>query len=226
MSQVPPPPPVPPTPPPSPSPYSPNPPSFPPTQGGGFEPEPARNSWPRVIGIVSIVWGSLGLVCNGCGLVMQVFQSAMMSMIPQPSGPNAQQLPPIPDVMKPTALEVANMGAGLVICVVLIIAGAMLAARNPKARAAHLAYAGLSILATVVGTAIFIQKQSAIMAWAKQNPDNLWAKSQTQGANFAFISIGFGVLLGLAYPLFILFWFLAVKRDSREITEGSEEPIV
>lgn len=201
------------------------PPQFPPTQGGDFGLEPQRKSWPKVIGIISIVWGSLGLVCNGCGLIGQMFQSAFMGMIPQPQGPNAQQVPPIPDVMKPTMLDFASMGANMVICVVLIIAGSMLVARNPKGRMLHLAYAGLSILATLIGTALAVQKQSAIAAWAKQNADNLWAKQQSQAGSFAFIGIGIGVLIGLAYPLFVLIWFLAVKRDTREITEGLEEPI-
>ena len=202
------------------------PPQFPPTQGGDFDLGTQRKSWPKVIGIFSIVWGSLGLVCNGCGLISQVFQSAMMNMMTQQQGANAQQIPPMPDVMKPTVLDFASMGAGIVICVVLIIAGSMLVARNPVARVAHLGYAGLSILVSLIGTALAVQKQTAIAAWAKQNADNFWGKQQAQAGSFAFIGIGIAVLLGLAYPLFVLVWFLAVKRDTREITEGSEEPIV
>ncbi len=202
------------------------PPQFPPTEGHDLGLEPTRKSWPKVIGVLSIVWGSLWLFCNGCGLIGQVFQSAMMKMIPQPTGPNAQQIPPMPDVMKPTVLDIAGMSAGMILCVVLIVAGAMLVARNPKGRVTHLVYAALSILATLIGTTFAFQKQAAIQAWAKQNPDNFWGKSQSHGGGLAFIFIGVAVLLAMAYPLFLLIWFLAVKRDTREITQGSEEPIV
>jgi hypothetical protein len=193
--------------------------------GGDFGLEPERKSWPKVVGIFSIVWGSLALLCNGCGLAAQVFQSAMLGMMPQPTGPNAQQIPPIPDVMKPGFAEFASGGLGIVIGVILITAGSMLVSRNPLGRVLHLVYAGLSILVTVVGTALAFQKQTAIAAWAKQNADNFWGKQQAQAGPFAYIGIGVAVLLGLAYPVFCLIWFLAVKRDTREITEGLEEPV-
>jgi hypothetical protein len=200
-----------------------NPPAIPPQApfGGDFGLEPQRKAWPKVIGIISIVWGSLALICNGCGLVGQMFQSAAMGMMPQQTG--GQQIPPMPDVMKPGIAEYAVSGLGILIGVILITGGSMLVARNPIGRVLHLAYAGLSIVITLAGTALAIQKQSAIAAWAKQNTEDFWAKQQGQSASFAMIGIGVVALLGLAYPIFCLVWFGAVKRDTREITEGREE---
>lgn len=201
-----------------------NPPAVPPQApyGGDFGLEPPRKSWPKVIGIISIVWGSLALVCNGCGLIGQMFQSAAMNMIPQ-QGQGGQQIPPIPDVMKATPVELIAGGLAIVVGIILITGGSMLVARNPLGRVLHLAYAVLSILVTLGGSALAIQKQGMIANWAKQNPDNFWAQQQGASGGFAMIGIGVGVLLGLAYPIFCLVWFLVVKRDTREITEGAAE---
>ncbi len=190
---------------------------------GDFAPQNQPKSWPKAIGIISIVWGSLGLICNGCGFVGNLSQDAMMKMMPQPTGPNAPQIGPMPDVMKATAVEIAGAGLAFVCSALLIVAGSVLVARRPAARSLHLAYACLSALLTIVMTVMMMQKLSAIAAWSQQNPDNFWAQSGSAG--FGFVGVAIGLVVGLAYPLFCLVWFLAIKKGTSEITEGTEEPV-
>lgn len=202
--------------------------SRPPTEPGEV-PGPPRG-WPKVIGIISIVWGSLGLLCNGCGLISQVFQSAFMGMISRGGaggGPGGGAMAPIPDVMKPNALDFLPMVAGVGVTILLIVAGSMLVSRRPVSRPLHIAYGVLSLLVTVVGTALAVLKQQAIMAWAAENPDDFWAMQQSQAGVFAYAAVVIGALIGGAYPLFVLIWFLAVKRDTTEITASvDQEPSV
>lgn len=190
---------------------------------GDLGPANQPRSWPKVVGIVSIVWGSLGLVCNGCGFVGNISQDAMMKMMPQPQGPDAPQIPPMPDAMKAGVVDIAGAALGFLLSALLIIAGSVLIARRPAGRTLHLAYAAVSILVTIFTTVFMVQKLNAMAAWAKQNPDNFWAQQNQSG--FAMVGLFVGVVIGLAYPLFCLVWFLAVKKDTREITEGVEERV-
>ena len=206
---------------------SPPPPMFP----GEMPQEP--KSWPKVLGIFSIVWGSLGLICNGCGAVMLVFQQAMMDMLiqQQQNNPSASkggpQMTPMPDVMKPGAMDMAGPVLGFLVCILLLVAGILLTMRRAQSRMMHLVYGGLSLIVTLIGTAMAVQKQNAIAAWATQNPDDFWAIQQTtQGGQFAYIGIGRAFTPGLAYTVFVLIWFGVIKRNTTEITTVVEEPII
>ncbi len=181
-------------------------------------------TWPRNVGVISIIWGALGLLCNSCGLLGQVFQNMAAGMVPP--GANGQQMPPMPDVMKSTIGEMGLMGIGFVTSVVLIIGGSLLVARKPIARPLHLLYAAVSIVLTITYAVVAMQKQAAILEWAKQNPDNMWAKQQNMAGDFAYLIVGVLSLLGLVYPGFCLIWFGFVKRNTQEITEGYEEPLL
>lgn len=181
--------------------------------------------WPKVVGIISIVWGSLGLVCNSCLLIGQAFQSASMGMMPQQT-PDGKPMPPMPDVMKPGPLDLASLVLGLIVTTMLIVAGSLLVARKPQARGLHLGYAGVSLIATGAGTVVALMKQQAIANWARQNPDNFWGQQQTQMGGLTYAIIGLAVLLGAAYPIFTIIWFGLVKRDTRDITIGGSEELV
>ncbi len=183
-----------------------------------FDPEPP--SWPKVIGIISIVWAALGLTCMGCmtvGIVMQDFSSQMMA---NAKGPNGESIPPMPDVMKSGALEWAQMTVGFILAAVLLVAGIQLVRRNPIARLLHLAYSASSIVVTLAGLYPGLMKQRKIAEWAAQNPDNFWATAQQQNAAFAQIAIAIAVVVGMAYPIFLLVWFGGMKRNSQAIAEG------
>lgn len=199
--------------------------STPAGMGGDFGAAQPKG-WPKVVGIISIVWGSLGLLCNTCGIIGIAGQSMMVNMMPgAQGGEGQQQIPPLPDVMQPGIADYAGAALGFALSVLLIIAGSALVARKPVSRQLHLAYAGLAVVVTLVATVLAIQKQGAVQSWAQQNPDNFWAQQQNQAGAFAYMGLVFGAILGLAYPIFLLVWFGLVKRNTKEITEGVEPTI-
>jgi hypothetical protein len=122
------------------------------------------------------------------------------------------QMGVMPDIMKPSPLQMVAMVAGFVPTIVLIVAGVLTVRRNFTGRLVHLIYVGLAIFIGGIGIAMQIQQQMALSAWAAENPDNMWAKQQQQGGAFAYIGIAFGVLLSFAWPLFCAIWFGFVKR--------------
>jgi hypothetical protein len=167
------------------------------------------------------VFGGLGLLCNGCGTVMNGI-NMMGGQSMQMPGPDGKPMV-LPDIMKPGPVDIAGGVAGFLLSIVLVVAGSMLVARNPVARMLHLAYAILGSLLTLGFTAFSVMKLMGIKSWAAKNPDNPAAKMADMITGFGMLGIAVGLLFGLAYPVFILIWFGAMKRDAREISAGVEE---
>jgi hypothetical protein len=181
-----------------------------------FDPidEPAR--WPTVVGTISIVWASLNLLCAGCGVLSPVLMSTLMKSA-------EAQLGPMPDVMRPGAGQVVVAGLGFVWAILLLVAGIMLTLRKPAARMLHLVYAAGAIVLSIAGTAVAVMMQLRIAEWVADNPDSPWAQQQNPAVSFAMI--GVSVVLGMAWPVFVLVWFGVVKRNASAIV-GSESAVV
>ncbi len=116
----------------------------------------------------------------------------------------------MPEVMKPSPIQMALALLGLIGPVILLVAGILTLRRRASGRGAHLAFAILSIVLSLPGIYFSIQQQQRLKAWAHDNPDNKWA----QQANSPFQSVGMacGVVLGLGWPLFCLGWFGAAGK--------------
>lgn len=166
-------------------------------------------AWPKVIGIISIVFASLGLGCMGCagaGLVMQVMFAEQ----------SAEQMGgPMPDVLKPGIVQLASIPIGGVISLILLIAGILLLRRKPAGRTMHLVYAVLNLISTAVSTIAGVQQLGALKAWIAANPDSKWAqvtKPEMQG-----MIMIVSVAVFCSYPLFLLVWFGLVKRRASDM---------
>lgn len=166
--------------------------------------------WPKPVGIISIVWGSIGFLCGLCGLGSMTMMSTFMK------GVEDQMGAPMPDVMKPSAMQLGLMALGFIPAILLIVAGIFTVKRDFKGRILHLAYVGVAFLTGVLGIGAQIMQQMAQKDWAAQNPDNKWAQQIQQGGVFAYIGIAFGVLLSFAWPLFCAIWFGFVKRKPED----------
>lgn len=160
-----------------------------------------RPSWPKVVGIVSILWGALGLVCNGCGVASPL----LVGMIPE-----NPQMGPMPDVLKPGLAQLVLAGIGLGMSVVLIIAGVATLQRQKAGRTLHLVWSGVNLVLLVVGIAMTFSVMGEQVAWVKDNPDNPWAKQYS--AFGTYIAIAVSVILGGGWPVFCLIWFGLVKK--------------
>lgn len=166
--------------------------------------ELAPASWPKVVGIISIVWACFGLTCLACGVGMQLTFGP--SMLP----PELRDNPP--PSMKFGLLQVIQAVISIVTSVLLLMAGIQTARRNFSGRALHLIWAAVSILAIIYGAYIAWVVQQETLVWARNNPENPIAK-QTLAAPAVGLAITVLIFAVFTiYPLFILFWFGLLKR--------------
>lgn len=173
--------------------------------------------WPKVIGIISIVLGSLSLTCMGCNVL------SIVVFLPMGA---SQMGEPIPPPMQPGAPMWALIGLGGAMSALLLTAGIVTVVRRPEGRALHLLYAMLSVPLTIASAAIRVQQINDMAQWAANNPDSVWAKQQsTPGAGaMQWAGLLIGTALGLGYPVFLLIWFGLVKRRAADITGSAPPP--
>ncbi|MEC9372616.1 MAG: hypothetical protein VYC34_02185 [Planctomycetota bacterium] len=176
-------------------------------------PEPPK--WPKVVGIISIVWASLGLLCGGCGAFSLFFSSTFQDMVAQGG--------PVPPNMQPGALQVANMILSIGVAVLLLVAGILCANRKPVARPLHLAYGGISILLLLWAIKIQMDVNNQMAQWVKDNPDSPFAQQFNPTINLV-SALAAIVIIGLPWPIFSLIWFGFVKRNPDDFTGGIIEP--
>ncbi len=178
---------------------------------------PTPPVWPKVIGIISIVFASLGLVCGGCGLIVTPFMGQLMG-----SAAEGHELPPI---YQPNIGNMAYAALGLLSALLLLIAGALTISRKPVGRMLHLVYAIVGIPLTIGGLYIQWKLQRETAAWAAQaDPANPFAQQfNSPQAGFGnMIGMAFGAVFGLSYPLFLLVWFGLVKRKASDMGTAPE----
>ena len=161
-------------------------------------------SWPKVIGLISMIWGGLSLTCAGCG-VLGVMASS--SMIPEEM--KSQGLPPTMGLNLYNSLQ---MGVGTVMSFVLFAAGLFTLRRSMTGRTLHLIWSAISAMWIPVTLYLIFRQNAEMDRWAAENPENQFAKQHAAGGNI-------GVMIGIAmtvifsiYPVFIFIWFLFIKK--------------
>ncbi|MFN0012831.1 MAG: hypothetical protein ACKVS8_14450 [Phycisphaerales bacterium] len=169
---------------------------------------PQEITWPKTMGIASIVWATIGMGCIGCGAVGIAMQGG------NNSGPPGWG--PMPDVMKQPPSTMVLLAVGVPVAILLLIAGILLIKRNPLARTLHLVYAVIGLVNTGVSTFLSFQHQLRVLAWAKDNPDDQWGKMMA-GGPWMVLGMVVGLVLGGAWPLFCLVWFGLVKRTKESM---------
>lgn len=156
--------------------------------------------WPKVVGIISIVWSSFGLICNGCNTLGGAVGRAMVGALPPESrGPLEDQLKTITPFLM------------VVYVLLLLLAGLLLAAgistlrRRPLGRGLHLAYGGAGV---VIGVLRFIASMPAIQQKIATMQHGAQDSAHAAGMQVgAYIGAGCVSLVGVLYPLFCLYWF-------------------
>ncbi len=178
---------------------------------------PAPPKWPKVIGIISIVLGSLGVICGGLGIGWQLLAPGMMSQMAG-GGP--------PAIMNPSAVQLGVGAVSILWTILLIVAGAMTVARKPGGRTAHLAWAAVAMIFGAVGIYMQVKMNADVATWCADNPDSDFAKQQQMGGAIGpMIGYACGGFFGFGWPLFILTWFLGVKRTGAALREGVSDQV-
>lgn len=171
-----------------------------------------RPAWPKVIGIISIVFGSLGVICGGLGIGWQLMMPGFLGQMPGGAPPTLLNPNPI------------NLGFGAVSTlwtIILIVAGALTVGRKPSGRTAHLAWALVAMIFGAVGIYMQMKMNAEIATWVADNPDADFSK-QPQMPIIGYACAGF---FGFGWPLFTLVWFGLVKRKASDLTEGVTEQV-
>jgi len=166
--------------------------------------ELAPTSWPKVIGILSIVWGGLGLTCLACGIGGILLGPAMM--------PQEMRDGPLPPSMRIAPWQAGMFALGFVLSVLLIVAGVQTLRRNMAGRTLHLIWAVCSILLTIVNVYFGWRQVIEVEQWMRDNPTSPFAKGPQmgRGASMALV-VGLNCI-GIIWPTFLLIWFGLVKR--------------
>ncbi len=163
-----------------------------------------KPKWPTVVGIISICLGALGLLSGAWSLVRggkyrqfsasgagQVDYRSVFDSLPAWVG----------------QLQMVNQAANVVMAAMLLVGGIMLLKHVPAGRLLHLLYAALAIPSCIVAGVLvdYIMRgmQSEVFSQSPHAPPpelTGMAVGITRFAAFA------GVLLGMAYPTFLLIW--------------------
>jgi len=175
--------------------------------------------WPKVVGVISIVWGSIGVICNGLGAVSALFSGSMMQgMADQMEG----GMPPV--LLDPPLVNMIAAVLGLLLSIFLIIAGVLTVLRKAEGRMAHLIYAPVHIVLMIWGVMLQLNQQAAVADWVAANPDSDFAQSQ-QAAGGAGPMVGMAIMfvmiaIFLIWPVFNLVWFGVIKKSHEDMTGG------
>jgi hypothetical protein len=189
---------------------------YPPSLPGAIAPLVESPAWPKVIGILSLVWACLGLTCGACGVGWMLVGPALM-----PPDMRAQ-MPP--NLMGTPAMWV-NMTLSMINTVLLLVAGVVTLRRHAAGRLLHLGWAVIAIVLWGAGVYLQIGQQEALKQWAAQNPDTPFARQMNSlGSQIGQMAgMVIGAIFGLAYPVFLLIWFGAVKRSHKDWGSPPEE---
>lgn len=180
-------------------------------------------AWPKVVGILSIVFGSLAFFCNGLGMAAFPFQEKLMAAAAQ-----AQNVTP-PPVMQAGPIMWAALLIAILVNVVLIIAGIATLARSPLGRKLHLFYALAGVIAVFFSTFVTMQAQADLnermKTYSEQNPDSPFATKQGGPQEIKqLVGAAAGIGIGLAWPIFCGFWFTLSKRGTADMKGTGLEP--
>ncbi len=174
--------------------------------------------WPKVVGIISIVWALLGLTCGGLGMASPILMGGLLSS--QLDGA------PLPPTMVLTPMDYVLGVFGLALAVLLFIGGIQTIIRRPIGRAMHLVYGLGAIPSIIYSTVSSFSKQEATKQWAQDYPDNPMAESINAGGPDQTIGMIIGlviILFFMTYPLFCVIWFGLIKTKHEQMTGGAED---
>ncbi len=179
----------------------------PPSEVGELPPKPS--GWPTAIGAISIVFGSLGLVCYGCGSLNTVLSPWLVGMVPE------DQRPPIAQGLQ-LFVQIFQMCAATGLSVWLLIAGIGLTRRRPWARSHVIGWSVAKLVLNLLSTAAsvaFVGEMVKQFNAQLAGPEGTPIFTVTVPMMLAFFAVS--VLWFVLWPIFLLIWFSrgAVKDE-------------
>ncbi len=178
--------------------------------------EADRPGWPKVVGILSIVFASLSLFCGVVGSGLAFASEPIMEAV---MGPQLGDAPPPPFSPPVDAILMVSIALSLGLNILLVVAGVQTLRRLANGRSLHIVYALAAVLATGFGVYAQlhgqVEQEKAMDAWLEQHGDTEFGEAireqveqQRAGSGVTgLLGIGAGLVVGLAWPLFCMVWF-------------------
>ena len=191
--------------------------------------------WPKVVGILSTIFGILAITCGVGGVALMFASDKILSGVMGSQLPDG--VPPPPMAPSLDAIMIASATFGLIVNVILILAGISLIRRKPSGRSLHLVYALLAVVtgffSTYAGFQGSMKQQQALEAWIEQHGDTDFGKQiknqQAQQAGMQqtirVAGTAVGLAVALAWPTFCIVWFGMVKRDADTMLGSADESV-
>lgn len=168
----------------------------------------------KIIAVISMVYGSLMLLCTCAGVVMMPAEIQRLSQLP------GAVKNPLPAHLMPGSYEYLISALYSLLDIMLIIAGSMLLRARARARQLHIIYACTSIMLFVLILAVNLgkmQERQELQEWLQStNPEV--ASMMTW---ITTVTLFCGVILAMSYPLFLLVWFVVLGKG-KELTQAAE----
>lgn len=187
-------------------------PPVPPMAPGPIPQAQPTSRWPKVIGIIAIVLGSLGALGGCLGMFGPMFTNMMKDMIE--NQPGSGQVTAQFAVMEEWATWiVVQKVCELAVGVALILAGAGVLKRRAWAPKAAISWAAVKML-LVIGTSTiaYLQMQTQFdRMFDDPNLQGLPPGFSSFGSVFTVIGVGLTAIWGWALPVFMLIWFSRSK---------------
>lgn len=179
----------------------------PPTEHGEFVAARPPESWPTVIGVLSIIFGALGVLGNACSIVTTLFLGSFAGMVPEEDAAELEaqlaQGVPYPGLT-------AGVAAGeFVISILLLVGGILLLMRKRQGVPLLKAFAWLDLLMNTLGVVLSYFTMQAQMQ-AAQNDPNMQQMlpgpaAMMQGMGSVMLVLGW--LFSAVWPVFLIVWF-------------------
>ncbi|MCH8253382.1 MAG: hypothetical protein IID36_13120 [Planctomycetes bacterium] len=187
-------------------------PSVPPMAPGPIPQAHPTSRWPKVIGIIAIVLGSLGALGGCVGMFGPMFTD-MIKEVAEGQPGTAATVVQLELAAEWATWTIVQSICGLAVGVVLILAGVGLLKRRGWGPKATISWAVLKML-LVVGTSVIAYGQAkAVFDLMADDPNlqNLPQGMMAFGSVFTMIFLGLNAVWGWALPVFMLIWFSRSK---------------
>ncbi len=176
----------------------------PPTDRGQYVAPPPKSVWPTVLGIIMIVFGSLGTLGAIWRLIGLVAMRPMLQNTPQ--GPMQLYAWDKLGLWVPAVSVLFLLAEAW-----LLTAGIQLLRRKANARFLSLSWTGVKVAATIFSMVVNYFVQLAQQEYAAQHQSSGAMAMQSVMHNFAMIGMVIGFLWAIALPAFLLIWMSRAK---------------
>jgi hypothetical protein len=191
-----------------------------PQSGASMAPPPPPRSvitelpsrWPKAIGIINIIFGSIGFVFGLLGVLYMIFMAKILQMTMQSQPELLAQMEEIDFSIMMGAQALASGVVGILWSIVLFSSGVMLLRRSRNARFTTMLWAVIRIFLAAAAVYLTLVNTPRWTEHLQELADqgNEMAASMTGRSNLV-VGISMALLFGLPYPLFILIWFMRSK---------------